>query len=148
MLVAVLLHGQDVAQHLGGMELVGQAVPHRHAGILGQDLDQFLAKPAIFDAVVHAPQHAGGIFHRFLVADLRAGWSQVGHMRALVIGGHFKGTARAGRGLLKDEGDVLTLEPRLLETAVLGGLEVGGQLEQKLEFFRRKVELLDEAAIA
>ena len=32
-LVAVLHHGQHVGQHLGGVELVGQTVPDRHAGV-------------------------------------------------------------------------------------------------------------------
>ena len=29
----VLLHGHEVGQHLGGMLLVGEAVPHRHAAV-------------------------------------------------------------------------------------------------------------------
>ena len=67
MLVAVLHHGQDVADHLGGMELVGQAVPDRHTRKFAQNFHQLLAKAAVLDAVVHAPQHTGGILHGFLV---------------------------------------------------------------------------------
>ena len=57
-LVAVLLHGQHVGQHLGRVKGVGQTVPDRYAGVLAQGFDRFLGKAAIFDAVIHAPQHA------------------------------------------------------------------------------------------
>ena len=48
-LVAVLAHGQDVGQHLGRVELVGQPVPDRHAGVLGQRLDDLLVEAAVLD---------------------------------------------------------------------------------------------------
>ena len=35
----MLHHGQKISQHLGGVVLVGQAVPYRYAGELGQGLD-------------------------------------------------------------------------------------------------------------
>ncbi len=147
-LVAVLHHGQDVADHLGGVELVGQAVPHRHAGVLAQDLHQLLAEAAVFDAIVHAPQHPGGVFHRLFVADLRAARPQVGDIGALVVGCHFEGAARAGGGLFEDQGDVLALQPLLLVAAVLGRFEVGGQLEQELQLVGGEVELFEKVAVA
>ena len=102
------------------MELVGQAIPHRHAGVLGQDLHRLLGEAAILDAVVHAAQHRAVSFTDLLVADLRARWAQVRDMRALVIGRHFERGAGAGGGLLEDQGDVLALESLLLVAAVLG----------------------------
>ena len=147
-LVAVLHHGQDVADHLGGVELVGQAVPHRHAGVLAQDFHQLLAEAAVLDPIVHAPQHPGGVFHRFLVTDLRAGWSQVGDLGALVVSRHFEGAASAGGGLFEDQGDVLALQPGLLVAAVLGCLQVSGKLEQELELFGGEIELLEKVAVA
>ena len=130
------------------MELVGQAVPDRHAGILAQDFHQVLAEAAVLDAVVHAAQHAGGILHGFFVTDLRAGGSQVGDVRALVIGGDFEGAAGAGGGLFEDQGDVLAFQPLLLIAAVLGCLEVGRELEQELELLRSEVQFLEKVAVA
>ncbi|MNV85698.1 hypothetical protein D3C71_1796700 [compost metagenome] len=59
----VLEHGHQVGEDLRWMEFVGQAVPDRHARILTQLFDDLLAVTAILDAVVHAAQHAGGVFH-------------------------------------------------------------------------------------
>ena len=95
-LVAVLFHGEEIGQNLRGMGLIGKAVPHGHAGILGQVLHSGLGKAAVLDAVVHAPEHARGILHGFLNADLAAGRAQVSDMGALVIGGHLKSTTRSG----------------------------------------------------
>ena len=69
-------------------------------------------------------------------------------MGALVVGCHFKGAAGAGGGLFEDQGDVLALQPLLLITAVLGCLEVSGQLEQELELVGGEIELLEKVAIA
>ena len=71
-LVAVLDHGEHVAQDLGRVELVRQAVVHGHAGVLTQLLDDVLAETAVLDGVVDLTEHAGGVLHRLLVADLRA----------------------------------------------------------------------------
>ena len=66
----MLLHGQEVGEDLGGMELVGEAVPDGDAGIGGQFFDPFLAVAAVFDAVEHAAEHAGGVLDGLLHADL------------------------------------------------------------------------------
>ena len=47
---AVLLNGQEVRQDLGGMELVGQAVPHGNVGILGQLLHDALAEATVLES--------------------------------------------------------------------------------------------------
>ncbi|MNT63079.1 hypothetical protein D3C72_2008600 [compost metagenome] len=88
------------------MEFIGQPVPHRHARVFAQLFDDGLAIAAILDAVIHAAQHAGGVFHRLFVANLRSAWAEVGDLRTLVKGAHFKGAARAGRGFFEDQGDV------------------------------------------
>ena len=59
----MLLHGEQIRQELRRVKLIGQAVPHRHARELRQRFDDFLAKTAILNAVIHAAQHAGGIFN-------------------------------------------------------------------------------------
>jgi hypothetical protein len=66
------------------------------------------------------------------VADLRAGGIEVGHVRALVVAGDLEGAARAGRGLLEDQADLLALEVLLLGARVLGALEIAREIEQVL----------------
>ena len=60
----VLAHGQHVGQDLGRVELVGQAVPDRHAGVVGQRLDDLLVEAAVLDAVVEPAEHARGVLDR------------------------------------------------------------------------------------
>ena len=130
------------------MELVGQPVPDRHPGVLGQGLHGLLGEAAVLDAVEGAAEHPGGVLHRLLVPDLGAARLQVGDVRALVLRGHLEGGAGARRRLLEDQRDVLAGEARLLVAAVLGRLEVGGQPEQEPQLLGGEVELLEEAAVA
>ena len=106
------------------MELVGQAVPDRDTGELGQLLHDLLAEPAVLDPVVDPTEDARGVLHRLLVADLGAARSQVGDVRALVVRGDLERDAGPGGGLLEDDGDVLAAHVLLLVPAVLRSLQV------------------------
>ena len=57
----MLPDGEEVGEDLGGVELVGQAVPDRHPRIAGEVLYDLLAVAAVLDAVEHPAQHAGGV---------------------------------------------------------------------------------------
>ena len=70
-LARVFTHREDVGQDLGRVELVGQAVPHRDTGVRGQDLDDVLIEPAVFDPVVQAAEHTSGVLDGLLVTHLR-----------------------------------------------------------------------------
>ncbi len=93
---AVFLHGQDIGQRLGGVKFVGETIPDRHTGVFRQLLHPRLFEAAVFDAVVHAAQHARGVPDGFLLAELRSGRVQIGHAGALVVGGHLEGAAGTG----------------------------------------------------
>ena len=140
-------HGKEIGQNLGGMEFVGEAVPHRNPGVLRQFLHNILPEAAVLDAVKHAAQHPGGVPHAFLDTYLRTGGAQVGDMGALVVGGHLEGAAGAGRGLFEDKGYVLAREAGFLGAFFLGALQIGRQIQQVLNFFRGKVQQLKEASI-
>ena len=110
---------KKIGQNLGGMIFIGQPVPDRHTGIGRQLFDDFLPESPVFDAVIHSAQNTGGVLHGFLMADLRTGGAEIGHMGTLVVGGHLKGAARAGGGFLEDQGDVFSRQPGLLDPAYL-----------------------------
>ena len=63
----MLPDGEEVGQDLGGMELVGQAVPHRDPRIAGQIFHDLLAVAPVLDAVKHAAQHPGGVGNGLLL---------------------------------------------------------------------------------
>ena len=143
----MLQHGHLVCEHLRGVPLVGQPVPHRHARELGQSLDVLLLLAAELDAVVEAAQDPGGVRHRLFVPHLRARGVQVGHLGSLVVGGHLEGAAGASRGLLEDECDVLAGQPLHLAAGLLVLLELSRQLEQGAPLICGEVELFEEAAV-
>ncbi len=107
-----------------------------------------LAGAAILDGVVHASQHARGVLERLLVADLRAGRIEIGHVRALVVAGDLERAARARRCLLEDQADLLVGEMLLLGARVFGALEIAREVEQVAEFPRRVVLHRQQRAIA
>jgi hypothetical protein len=61
------------------------------------------------------------------MADLRAAWTEVRHLRALVKRAHFKGAAGAGGGFFKDQGDVFPDQRLLFASGFFGGLQFDGK---------------------
>ena len=144
---AVLLNSQEVRQDLGGMELVGQAVPHGNVGILGQLLHDALAEATVLDAVKHTAENAGGVGDALLLADLRAGGVKIRNAHAQIVARHLKGTAGTGAGLFKNQGDVLALTQRVGNTGLFLGLQISRQLQKIGDLLRGKVQQLQKILI-
>ena len=70
----VVAHGEHVGQHLGGVPLVGQPVPHRHPGKSPKLLDGVLGEASVFDAVEHPTEYPG----RVLLVSLWPMWDSSG----------------------------------------------------------------------
>ena len=140
--------GQEVGKDLGGVELVGQAVPDRNTGVMGQVFHDLLPIAAVLDAVKHPAQHPGGVGNGFLFADLAARRVKVGDLHAQIVSGDLKAAAGAGGGLFKDQGDVLAGQLLIVADAGLfPGLQVSGQIEQLLDLGRGVVQKLQKTAI-
>ena len=130
------------------MELVGQAVPDRNTGVMGQIFHDLLPIAAVLDAVKHPAQHPGGVGNGFLFADLAARRVKVGDLHAQIVSGNLKAAAGAGGGLFKDQGDVLACQLLIVADAGLfPGLQVSGQIEQLLDLGRGVVQKLQKTAI-
>ena len=140
----VLPDGEEIGQDLGGMELIGQAVPHRHTGVVGKVFHDLLAIAAVLDAVVHAAENAGGVLDGLLLAHLGALGVKVGDAHAQVHGAHLEGAAGARGGLLEEKDDVLALQVAVRLVVVLLGLEVDGEVNEVLNLIRGKVQELEE----
>ena len=147
-LVAGLVHGQKVGQHLGRVPFVGQPVVDRHPGMFGEGLDVGLVVAPVLDRVVHAAQHPRGVGDRLLVPQLRTGRVEVGHVRALVERRDLERRPGPGGGLLEDQRDLLARQPFALGAGVLGDLERLRQPQQVPQLSRGEVDLLEEAAVA
>ena len=139
-------HGEEVGEDLGGVGFVGEAVPHGHVGETGQLFHDVLTEAAVFDAVVHTGEHAGGVGHGFLLADLGAA-GKIGAVAALIVDGGLEGAAGAGGGLFENEGDVLALEELGFAAGLAQSLEAGGEVEQAGQLFTGEVGDLEEVAV-
>ena len=122
------------------MELVGQAVPHRHIGVFGQFLDDLLPEAPVLDAFKHAGKHLGGISNGFLLADLAARGVQVGGTHAQIMGGDLKGAAGAGGGLFKNQRHIFATQYIVRDARLLFGFQLGGQVQQPANLLRRIVQ--------
>ncbi|EGE57166.1 hypothetical protein RHECNPAF_470049 [Rhizobium etli CNPAF512] len=138
-LVAMFAHGHDVGDHLRRMIFVRQSVIDGHPGVFCQRLHAFLRRAAIFDRIIHAPQHPRRVLEGFLVANLRAGGIEIGHVGALVRAGDLEGASRSRRGLLEDQANFLAFQMLLFGAGVFGPLQVASEVEEVTEFPRRIV---------
>ena len=122
----MLLHGEKIRQQLRGMELIGQAVPYRHASVFRQCFDNLLTIAAILNTVIHATKHAGSVFNRLFMTNLAAAWAEISNASTLVICGNFERASGTGRVFFEDERDVFTSEFGFFFTAFLIGFQLRG----------------------
>ena len=140
----MLADSHRVRKHLGRMVIVGQSVPDRNAGLVGQHFDCVLCVAAEFDPVVEAAEHQCGIFDRFFLAHLRI--AQERHVRSLVVSGDFERAARPGRRLFEQQDDVFSLQQIVSDPLLLVGFKLVRQVKQVQDFFGRIVEQRQKAA--
>ena len=144
----LLFDRHQVGDHLRGVELGGEPVPHRDARVFGELLDDLLAVSAVLDAVEHAAEHARGVGDRLLLAHLRSRRVEVGDAHAQVMPGDLKRAAGAGRGLLEQQHDVLALEVAVRRARELHALELVAEADEVADLFGGEIEQLQEAATA
>ena len=138
----MLTDGEQVRQHLGGMELIGQSVPYRDLRVSGQFFHDLLSVAPVFNTVEHAGQYPGRIGDTLLFADLGSLRIQIGRPHAQVMARDLKGTAGPGAGLLKDQGNVPALKITVGDSLFLLILEIGSQIQQIEDLFFREVQEL------
>ena len=140
----MLAHGQYVGQHLGRMPLVGEPVPHRHAGERAEYLRRLLGKTAEFDTVEHPAEYPGRVLDRLLVAEMGVLRTEIGNVPALVMRRDLEGRPGPRRCLLEDQRNVAPGQPAGPLAQVLRHGELRAQVDQVAEFLRREVSLLEQ----
>ena len=98
----MLDEGEDVGQDLAGVEFVGEAVDHRHAGVFGEALDDRLLEGADHHDVAHPRDHLGGVFDGLAAAELGITRVEVDGRAAELLHPRLEGQPRARAGLLED----------------------------------------------
>ena len=128
------------------MPVVGQPVPHRHAGAGREGFHVRLCRPAELDAVEHAAEHPGGVPHGFLVAELGLTRAKVADVAALVVRGDLEGRPGPGGRLLEDQRDAAAGQPGVPLAHMLLQPQVHSQVHQGQELLGGQVGLLAQAA--
>ena len=120
----LFLDGEQVRKHLGGVELIRQAVPYRNSGVFGKLLHKLLAVTPVLYAVIHPAQHPRRVGYALLFAHLGGAGVEIGHAHAQVAPRHLEGAAGAGGGLFKEQHYVLAVQILMLYPCPLHALEV------------------------
>ena len=135
----MLLNGHHVRENLGGVVGVGEAVPDRDPRPLGKVLHHLLFVAPVLDAVEEPAQDFGGILQGFLLAHLGAVCVQIGDVGPLLGGRHLEGAAGPGRGLLKEQDDVLALQGVAADACPALGLQVVAQVQEVSDLLGGKI---------
>ena len=140
----LLLDGEQVGEDLGRVPVVGEPVPHRHAGVLGQGLDRPVGEAAELDAVEEPAEDPCRIGHGLLLAELDVRLAQVLRVRSLVDAGDSEGTTGPGGRLFEEQGDVEAVERPLPYPGPFHDLELGRESQQSPNLFWREIQKLEE----
>ena len=143
-LTELLLHGEHICQDLRRVPVIGETIPHRHAGVLSQGLDRLVGKPTELDAVEHAAQDPRGVGNGLFLSELNVALAQVLGMRSLVDAGYGESTAGPGRRLFEEQSNVPAVEPAFPDAGPLLGLQIGGESQQRADLIGREIEQLEE----
>ncbi len=136
---------EEIREDLGGVELVGQAVPDGNAGEGRQLLDPLLPEAPVLDAVEHAPEHTGGIRDALLLPDLGGFGIEVDRVYPEIRRRHFKAAAGAGAGLLEDQRDILAPVQLVGDAGLFLRLQLRRQRQQPADLLRREIQQLEKA---
>ena len=97
-------HGQHIANHLGGMVVVGQSVDQGNRGISCQTFHGFVFQSTRHDHIHITRDHLGGITQRFAHTEMNFTGFQVEGVTAQLSHTNLKRDARAGGGFFKEHG--------------------------------------------
>ena len=145
-LAAVLADRQRVGHALAGVMRVREAVDHRDLAVLGEVLHVLLRERTDHDAVDVAAHHVGRVFDGLAHAQLDVVGVQEHRLRAELLDADLEAHARARAGLHEDHGHGAAGEHGVDLAAYLCGLQLGGEVEQRLDLNGREVVDGQEAA--
>ncbi len=135
----MLAHREEIREDLRRMEIVGEPVPDRNARVLREGFHRRVLEPAELDAVKHPAEDAGGILDALLAAELDVVDPQVFGVSALILCADRKGAAGPGGRLLENERNILVRKARPVDALLLLLLELRREVQEILDFLRRKV---------
>ena len=128
-----LAQGHRVGERLQGVALVGEAVDHGDRGVLGELLDLGLLERPDHQCREEAGEDERRVAVRLAARELELGCREEQRHPAELRDPDLECDARSGRGLVEDEADRPAGEDAELAATRALGLQLVGQVEQRLE---------------
>ena len=136
----MLPYGQQICQHLGGMELICEPVPNRHPRVFCKLLHNILPVSPIFNSLKHACQNPGRIRDALLFSDLGARRVQISGPHTQVMCGHLKCAPGTGTGFFKNQCHIFSPKGVHRNPFLLFILQFCGQINQIFNLLRCKIQ--------
>ena len=130
----MLFDGEQVGEHLAGVQEVCQSIDDRNIRIFCQLHHPFMAVSANHDAVQVTRQHPGRVLDRLTAAQLQVTVGEEQGLPSQLIHACLKGNPGAGGRLLKDHAQSLARQQLVLNACLLLGLEFCCQFQYLLHF--------------
>src|SRR5690349_15437289 len=114
----------------------------------GQLSHFLLCKAAILNAIVQTPQETRRILHTLFIPDVRAGRTNIGHVRPLLTSRHLERRAGTRRIFLKNQCYLLPFQALHLGPCVPGCLQLSRELQQEADLLWCEVVQLQKMSIS
>ena len=135
-----------IADHLGGMVVIGETIEDRHFGVFGEFGDGGMLEGAAEDRIAHAREDFGGVVHGFAHAEVNFTRLEVERVPAQFGHGDFEGNAGAGGGFFEDHRQRGAFEQFWGATLLVGGFDLAGQFDDVEQFFLGEILRVNEMA--
>ena len=129
------------------MGLIGQAVPHGHAGISTKLFHDFLPKTPVLDAVKHPSQHPSCVGNALFFPDLRTGGIEIRRPHTQIMGCHFKGAAGSSAGFFKNQRNIFAPQRIVGHAFFLFGFQLCRQINKPANLLRREIQQFQKVSV-
>ncbi|MNF62755.1 hypothetical protein D3C84_444400 [compost metagenome] len=130
------MEGLHVGQQLAGVQVVGQAVDHRHSRIRGELGQGAVGEGADHHRIEHARHDDGGIANRLAAAELGVAWREENRLAAQLDHAGLERQAGTGRGLLEDHPQYAVLQRLEQHAPVAQVLQLDAAADQAHQLLR------------
>jgi hypothetical protein len=130
----VFEHGGHIADDLGRMVVIGQAVEHRHVSVFGEFGHGLVLQSTAEDGVAHAREDFGGIVHGLAHAEVNLTRLEIEGVAAQFGHGHLERDARAGGGFFENHGQRSALQQFRRAALLIGGFDAAGEFDHVEQF--------------
>ncbi|MNF67865.1 hypothetical protein D3C84_496930 [compost metagenome] len=129
----MLEEGLHVGQQLAGMEIVGQAVDHRHPRMCGEFGERAVGEGADHHRIEHARHDDGAIADRLATAELGIARRQEDGLAAELDHAGLEGETGTGGSLLEDHPQHTAFQGLVTHASVAQILQLGASTDQAVQ---------------